>query len=84
MAEYIDRVAIRNALYDADAITMEGVKIINQFPASDVVEVRHGRWYLDNGCAFCSECKNSFNPKIKSQALFCPRCGAKMDGGQDA
>lgn len=52
-------------------------------PAADVVEVRHGRWYLNNGCALCSECKNSFTPSIRSQALFCPRCGAKMDGGQD-
>lgn len=36
MAEYIEREALRNALYEADAITMEGVKILNQFPASDV------------------------------------------------
>ena len=39
MAEYIEREALRNALYEADAITMSGVKIINQFPAADVVEV---------------------------------------------
>ena len=39
MAEYIDREEVRNALYDADAITMEGVRILNQFPAADVVEV---------------------------------------------
>ena len=29
MAEYIEREALRDALYDADAITMNGVKIIN-------------------------------------------------------
>lgn len=58
-------------------------KIIAEAPAADVVEVRHGQWYLDNGCAYCSECKNSFAPGIRSQALFCPRCGAKMDGGKD-
>ena len=39
MAEYIEREALRDALYDADAITMQGVKILNQFPAADVVEV---------------------------------------------
>lgn len=40
MAEYVDRFALRDALYDADAITMRGVKIINQFPtAVDAVEV---------------------------------------------
>ena len=34
MAEYVDRFALRDALYDADAITMRGVKIINQFPTA--------------------------------------------------
>lgn len=39
MAEYIDREALRDALYEADAITMRGVAICNQFPAADVVPV---------------------------------------------
>ncbi len=42
MAEYIDREAVRNALYEADAITMHGVEILNQYPAADVVE--RPRW----------------------------------------
>ena len=44
MDDYIKREALRDALYDADAITMNGVKILNQFPAADVEPVRHGRW----------------------------------------
>ena len=41
MDEYVDRFALRDALYDADAITMQGVKIINQFPtAVDAATVR--------------------------------------------
>ena len=84
MVEYISREAVCNAL-NSEGYTknMRVHKKVLNIPAADVVEVRHGRWYLDNGCAFCSECKNSFDPKIKSQALFCPRCGAKMDGGQE-
>ena len=39
MDDYIRRVTVRNALYEADAITMKGVAILNQFPAADVVEV---------------------------------------------
>lgn len=39
MAEYIERDAVRNELYEADAITMKGVEILNKFPAADVVEV---------------------------------------------
>ena len=41
MTKYINREAIRDALYDVDAITMEGVKILNQFSPSDVEPVRH-------------------------------------------
>ena len=47
MAEYIDREAIRNRLYDADAITMNGVAMLNNFPAAEVEEVKHGRWIED-------------------------------------
>lgn len=39
MPEYINREAARNELYEADAITMRGVEILNNFPAADVVEV---------------------------------------------
>lgn len=39
MPEYIERVEVRNALYEADAITMKGVAILNQFPAADVAPV---------------------------------------------
>lgn len=89
MPEYISREAARNALYEADAITMKGVAILNQFPAADVVEVRHGRWHRYskgsgsyNGAiilsdAFqCTVCKKSFWNKSD----YCPSCGAKMDG----
>lgn len=36
MAEYIEKQALRDKLYEADAITLKGVKIINQFPPADV------------------------------------------------
>ena len=36
MAEHIDKRAIRDALYDADAISMRGVELINQFPVVNV------------------------------------------------
>jgi len=35
--EYIEREAVLELLYDADAITMRGAKLLNQFPAADVV-----------------------------------------------
>ena len=39
MADFINREALRNELYDADAITMRGVAILNNFPSADVVQV---------------------------------------------
>ena len=85
MDEYIERKAIRDALYDADAITMSGVKILNQFPAADVAPVRHGRWdrVIPSKSAAkwsrkvsCSVCHNAGYNHFK----YCPNCGAKMDG----
>lgn len=87
MAEYVDRNALRDALYEADEITMEGVKILNQFPAADVEPVRHGRWLTweeqfpdsapkkkNNLGVFCDKCHNHAD----NQTDYCPNCGAKM------
>ena len=84
MAEYIEREALRDALYDADAITMSGVKILNQFPVADVTPVRHGRWVEKEKYTFgimydCSLCENRILDNGHSWN-YCPNCGAKMDG----
>lgn len=39
MPNYVDRDALRDALCKADAVTMEGIKIINSFPTADVRHV---------------------------------------------
>ena len=83
MAEYIEREALRDALYYADEITMNGVKILNQFPAADVEPVKHGRWIVHNkgmnNWVECSECGTAGSPQWKR----CPLCEAKMDGEQN-
>ena len=71
----IERKALRDALYDADAITMEGVKILNQFPSAAVALVRHGRWIQGKGYVECSECHTMGSPHWKC----CPVCTARMD-----
>lgn len=84
MDEYIERKAIRDALYDADAITMSGVKILNQFPVADVAPVRHGRWI--DGDPYCPICRKDKFRGLDAdvwadwQPDYCPNCGAKMDG----
>lgn len=59
----------------------EFLRLVNDMPAADVAPVRHGRWYdvgsLSCRCSMCG-CKND---RVRP---YCPVCGAKMDGGQDA
>ena len=62
------------------------VAYANTIPTADVVEVKHGEWFLLDECAnegvYCSVCRKKVyrteyaNQKIKSK--FCPNCGAKM------
>ena len=77
MAEYIERKALRDALYDADAITMSGVKILNQFPVADVAPVRKGRWESDGLSSLkCSDC--GYLDDMKMYHRYCPDCGCFM------
>ena len=39
MDDLVYRKELRDALYEADAVTMQGVKIINQFPAVNAAPV---------------------------------------------
>lgn len=84
MDDYIKREALRDALYDADVITMNGVKILNQFPSADVAPVWHGKWLCvdtDTEQFFlCNRCKK----KEYWESNYCPSCGCRMDGGDDA
>lgn len=92
MDDYIKREALRDALYDADAITMNGVKILNQFPAADVAPVRNGRWIEPQRLYYgakqyeCSLCYSDIFWKkhsITEKYPHCPNCGCRMDGGND-
>ena len=90
MTEYIERKALRDTLYDADAITMSGVKILNQLPAADVAPVRHGRWVsvphkLARVCSVCNRDEPYKFADIDADVYdYCPYCGAKMDGGDNS
>lgn len=78
MARYVDVVALRDALYDADAVTMKGVAIINQFPTADVVapvrckdcNVPHNKWL---GCP-------NLNGMIPPPDFYCARGERRKDG----
>ena len=64
------------------------LEIIKEFPSADVEEVRHGEWiYRDaiedlfpaDSTKECNQCHARQNLFCDNE--YCPRCGAKMDGG---
>ena len=84
MVEYIEREAAILALYEEDAITMRGAKLLREFPVADVRPVVHGRWvylgkYSDGYNWRCSVCKRESVMALN----YCPYCGAKMEGWEE-
>ena len=73
MADLVDRKELRDALYEADTVTMQGVKIINQFPSVNAVEVVRCRdckhRYSDSWCEYVDDDDN----------LYCAK-GERKDG----
>ena len=73
MADLIDRKELRDMLYEADAVTMQGVKIINQITAVNAVEVVRCRdckhRYSDSWCEYVDDDDN----------FYCAR-GERKDG----
>lgn len=61
--------------------------VINNIPADDVVEVRHGRWKLhEDGSGTCQECgcHQKYVWDVNGWQNYCGHCGADMrNGGQD-
>ena len=58
---------------------------IDELPRADAVEVRHGEWGFDGTGWTCSECGEyalSNKAKMQVHSVYCPNCGAKMDGGK--
>lgn len=58
--------------------------IVNEIPAADVVEVKHGEWIFNNHQSygepsyFCSLCVGDRGSET-GKDNYCPDCGAKMD-----
>ena len=67
----------------------EAIRIMDDAPTVDAVEVVHGEWTIivdDYDCEFmcCSVCGEMFydgdNDTVDCLHNYCPNCGAKMDG----
>ena len=110
MAEYIEREAVMQAFSDyvwnsnhSDLVPApqwnHAVDIVRDYPAADVVPVRHGRWLSmdsekviaidDDGCPVdscrCSECGDwlTGSDEYMVRGRYCPNCGAKMNKDGD-
>jgi NADH pyrophosphatase NudC (nudix superfamily) len=58
-------------------------RAISEMPTADVQPVKHGRWKLRcyGDYPYCSSCNNE--PKSREMTLYCPNCGARMDGDSE-
>ena len=70
---------------DGMELALSAVKAIH---TADVAPVVHGRWMKRrNGGTLCNRCGHYTQYKGQvldmSEAIACPWCGAKMDGGAD-
>lgn len=71
--------------YNADWIH----SFIENAPAADVVEVRHGEWIdkptgaygrMQSWCSSCGKHSGIGGIESNRHKPYCPKCGAKMDG----
>ena len=64
-------------------------RVIDEAPTVDAAPVVHGRFepcFDENGnwrqgFAKCSNCGKEYYAQVVNRYDYCPRCGAKMDGG---
>lgn len=62
----------------------ELIGCVEDAPAADVTPVRHGRWIIHTDeLGLTSEC-SVCHIETMCDGNYCPNCGAKMDGGNDA
>lgn len=91
MSDLISRGKLFNLLAPVQTLG-EAYGIIQGMDTVDAVSVRHGRWetvedWDGDEHYMCSECKAEYvlidgTPR-DNEYLFCPNCGARMDGEDD-
>lgn len=71
-----------------DALTIDAAPVVHgRWAETDWVEMESGGHELiktPKAALRCSNCRNCFKKELLWKTNFCPNCGAKMDGGEDA
>lgn len=58
----------------------ECLRMIDNAPTADVQEIKHGRW-IGGYCSRCSKHAPYWSmASTYYESMYCPNCGAKMDG----
>ena len=97
MYDLISRKALTEKAWEADTqcgyVQVVDVGDIENAPAVDAAPMVHGRWIVFNDGTpenpqrdhmKCSVCGWYWSiPEHRKVFLYCPHCGAKMDGGND-
>lgn len=85
--EYIEREAAIKAAVNGlrgvpSVAALEMIEALEDVPAADVTEVRHGYWESGKSgvMCFCTRCAFPAFPSESESWKYCPACGAKMDG----
>lgn len=87
MAEYIEREAAIRVVNGQSSLTMTRSSLIDsisKLPDADVAPVVHVQWKCRGDCGVteCPACGWSIEEYVGDYD-YCPKCGAKMDGGAD-
>jgi rubrerythrin len=102
MAEYIEREALYKDVSSLEIVTYKGgnedfdngvmfvLEKLDSIPTADVVEVRHGEWWMQTDiadypygtCSVCGYVEWDAFPRGDTPN-YCPNCGARMDGKGD-
>lgn len=94
MAEYIERAAIKYEMWAVSPVNKSPLMVVrkcnvDKIPAAEVELVRHGQWQRlcpDRG-PFCRKYRYQCcicRGVTDAVSHYCPNCGAKMDGGEQA
>lgn len=96
MSDYIEResrtfIEIADDLNDLVSELNDKIVELIREKNIDVAPVRHGRWIESTTDLICSACETAFNDEIAwmcrdlpyGYPMYCPYCGAKMDGDEN-
>lgn len=85
--EYLRHNSFSNPYFRSQAC-QQAMDVLDTVPASDVIEIRHGKWIQKGRKIYCSKCNRGVYIGTDDEDLmqdemrlrhFCSACGAKMD-----